>query len=170
MITISIEGYDGPTEESYVAVDRNNRWTQQVMVTRDEWTALPPTEYLHDWLHPDRIEARIFERMGGHLRYSLGIRLQIVNVTEKGIHLWLPMDYHPEHLGMETGEVFTPIEQAVQKVVAAKDRAVAEERDAIREWLFREQAARKYFSVPEETPDMRTAPRIDLRARNHYFT
>ncbi|MEA1798682.1 hypothetical protein [Rhodococcus qingshengii] len=139
MITINIEEYDGPTEDSYVDLDRQGNWTMQVMVARDEWTtALPPSDWIEkcEYLHLDRIEARIFERMGKILVYNFrGIR--VVNVTERGIHLWLPMDYHQERLGVAgAGETFTPSDRGLRALTEAKDRAVAEERDAIREWMY----------------------------------
>lgn len=133
MITINIENYDGPTEDSYVDLNRHGTWTMQMLVTRDEWTSLPPADWIEkcDWLHLDRIEARIFGRMGKILLHNFrGIK--IVKITETGIHLWLPMDYHPD----SDEEVFTPSDRGLQALAKAKDEAVADERDAIREWMY----------------------------------
>lgn len=117
-------------------------------ITRTEWTSLPPGEYdARDWLHPDRIEARIFARMAELLRTRLpsaigGYNVRSVpgsggNALTVGLQIWLPI-----HL---VGWHYVPTEEAMRKITEAKTRAVDEERNAIREWLvIREGAENAY--------------------------
>lgn len=117
-------------------------------ITRTEWTSQPPGEYdARDWLHPDRIEARIFARMAELLCTRLpsaigGYNVRSVpgsggNALTVGLQIWLPI-----HL---VGWHFVPTEESMRKVAEAKTRAVDEQRNAIREWLvIREGAENAY--------------------------
>lgn len=110
-------------------------------ITRAEWTALPPGDYdARDWLHPDRIEMRIFARMAELLRERMpsdigGYNIRSVpgvggsgNPITSGLGIWLPVDWdHTNRLA--------PTEEAMRKIAEAKNRSVAEQRDSICEWL-----------------------------------